>query len=134
MKFEDLIRKIIPGYESKRELRMRIDRLREIDKSLVHRIRAVERKPAEVTALYTVPREMYKEMCMTGRYSMMKVKIMHELAQMMIDEIAPTLDVRMQPVEREDDTLFEFQAKLLFYPPERSGRDSFCEASNLAGD
>lgn len=134
MKYEDLIRKLIPAYESKRELRERLDRTRSLSKSLIDRVRAAERRPVEANARYVVSRKFYREMCETGRYSIMKHKIQTEIAQSLVTEIAPAIPINMKVIEHKaiDDAAFEFSAKMLYYVPEASGIDGFKVASDLS--
>lgn len=136
MKYEDLIRKFFPKYESKRELRQKYDRAFSLSKSLIDKVRAHEQRPRELNATYIVSRKFYKEMCETGRYSIMKHKVQTEIAQKMVDEIAPMIPIIMRPIEHAaiDGTAFEFRAKMLYYMPEPTGLDGFRIASEMASE
>lgn len=136
MKFEDLIRKVRPGYVSKRELKEKLALYLDVNKKLSIKVVSQETRPREITARYNVPRNLYKEMCMTGRYSLMKHKVRTALAEQLVQELAPALPVDMQPVEypASEDNTFEFTARLLYIIPPETGRDVFFTASEIANE
>lgn len=134
MRFENWIRRIFPGYQSKRELRMEVDMYRDTNKTLVAKVQAQEVRPYEVRARYVVSRKLYKEMCTTGRYSIMKHRVYKALAEQMVDELGPMLPVEMEPIDHPgtDGPAFEFTARMMFVCPPATGRDAFGTASVMS--